>query len=61
MDTLFCPPPVNLKNREGKTPLHKAAEIDHAELTKTLLEHNADVNALMNPEKLPWRRATNLP
>ena len=37
---------VNLKNREGETPLGKAAESGHAELTETLLKHNAHVNAV---------------
>ena len=35
---------VNLKGREGKTPLHQAAERGHTEVIEALLKRNANVD-----------------
>ncbi|MDH4270745.1 MAG: ankyrin repeat domain-containing protein [Candidatus Aminicenantes bacterium] len=37
---------VNAKNSLSATPLHIAAEVDHAEIAKYLIEKGADVHAL---------------
>ena len=36
---------VNAKNKEGKTPLHHAADEGHQEVVEMLIANGADVNA----------------
>ena len=36
--------PVDLRDRNGLTPLHMAASAGHSESVKVLLEKNANVN-----------------
>ena len=48
---------VNIKNNEGATPLHLAANMGHKELAKLLLAYKADVNAQTNKGTTPLRVA----
>ncbi len=44
---------VNIKNKDGKTPLHIAVENNYEDIVKLLLQKNADVNAKDNNGNTP--------
>lgn len=48
---------ANVKDSEGRTPLHWAVDRGHLEITKLLLSKNADVNAKDNEGQTPLHYA----
>ena len=49
---------VNLKNEEGKTPLHLASEAGLLDIAKLLINHDADLNAIDDNGDSPLYLAT---
>lgn len=44
---------VNVKDKSGNTPLHRAASNGHAKMCQLLLEHGASVNSLDKFDNTP--------
>ncbi|KAM6555527.1 hypothetical protein CsatB_002546 [Cannabis sativa] len=50
--------PVNLKDSEGRTPLHWAVDRGHLNMSELLVSKNADINAQDNEGQTPLHYAT---
>ncbi|MEO0202771.1 MAG: ankyrin repeat domain-containing protein [candidate division WOR-3 bacterium] len=48
---------INIKNNNGKTPLHIAVENEYEDIVKLLLEKNVDVNIKDNEGNTPLHKA----